>query len=154
MMNGFRSQKWDPWLIISQIIAVQSLYYLGLGFWTLFITFAIDRAPSLDYLFSYEVLHVSHWKDRLFTIVFFLNAITSALAIVYIVGRYKQCLDFSVTIHLYHFLACWMYNSQCPRVFSWYMTQVLCIIIMTILSEHLSKKYELRNIPLASRVDL
>jgi hypothetical protein len=54
-MNGFRYQKWDPWLIISQIIAVQTLYYLGLGFWVLLITFAIDRSPSLDYLFSYEV---------------------------------------------------------------------------------------------------
>jgi hypothetical protein len=78
----------------------------------------------------------------------------SALAILYIVGRYKQCLDFSITIHLYHFLACWVYNSQYPRVFSWYVTQFFCIVIMTILSEHLSKKNELRNIPLTSRVDL
>ncbi len=54
-MNGFRYQKWDPLLIISQIIAVQTLYYLGIGFWILLITFAVDRAPSLDYIFSYDV---------------------------------------------------------------------------------------------------
>jgi len=79
---------------------------------------------------------------------------SSGLAIVYIVGRYKQCLDFSITIHLYHFLACWIYNYQHPNIFSWYVIQFLSIVIMTILSEHFSKKYELRNIPLASRVDL
>ena len=88
--------------------------------------------------------------ERCILIVWFF----SALAIVYIVGRYKQCLDFSFTIHLYHFLACWIYNSQYPRVFSWYVTHFFSIVIMTILSEHLSKKNELRNIPLASRVDL
>ncbi|CAF1674396.1 unnamed protein product [Adineta ricciae] len=153
-MSGFRYQKWDPLLIISQIISIQTLYYLGLGFWVLLITVVVDRSPSLDYMFSYEIFKTSNWNNRLFSSVFFLNALTSGLAIVYIVGRYKQCLDFSVTIHVYHFLACWVYNSQSPHHFSWYVTQFFCIVIMTILSEHLSKKYELRNIPLASRVDL
>jgi hypothetical protein len=75
-MNGFRYQKWDPLLIVSQIIAVQTLYYLGLGFWVLLITFAIDRAPSLDYLFSYEIFNVTNWSNRLFTSIFLLNALT------------------------------------------------------------------------------
>ena len=78
----------------------------------------------------------------------------SALAIVYLVGRYKQCFDFSVTVHLYHFLACWIYNSQLANVFYWYLIQFLSIVIMTILSEHLSKRLELQNIPLTTRVDL
>ena len=78
----------------------------------------------------------------------------SALAIVYVVGRYKQCLDFSLTIHFYHLLACWIYNYHYPNVFSWYVIQFLSIVIMTILSEHFSKKNELRSIPLTSRVDL
>jgi protein SYS1 len=55
MMSGFRSQKWDPWLIISQIIAVQSLYYLSLGLWIFLSTLIVGRAPTLEYLFSFEV---------------------------------------------------------------------------------------------------
>ncbi len=54
-MTGFRSQKWDPWLIISQIIAVQTLYYLGLGLGVFFITLPLNGVPTLDYLFSYDV---------------------------------------------------------------------------------------------------
>jgi hypothetical protein len=68
-MNGFRYQKWDPVLIISQIIAVQSLYYLGIGFWILLATFAIDRAPSLDYIFSYEV-RINHSMTIIFRFFF------------------------------------------------------------------------------------
>ena len=54
-MSGFRSQKWDPWLIISQIIAVQTLYYFGLGCWVFLLTLFGNQVPTLDYLFSYEV---------------------------------------------------------------------------------------------------
>ena len=54
-MSGFRSPKWDPWLIISQMFAVQALYYLGLGFWVVLITTVLGVTPKLDYLFSYEV---------------------------------------------------------------------------------------------------
>jgi len=154
-MNGFRSQKWDPVLIISQIIAVQALYYLGLGFWILSITFVVDRSPSMDYMFSYDTLKFSNWGGRLFTGAFLLNALNSALVIVYIVRRYKQCLDFSLTIHFYHFLACCIYSGGfLPKTFIWYITQFLSIVLMTILAEHLSKKYELRSIPVSSRVDL
>jgi hypothetical protein len=54
-MSGFRSQKWDPFLIVSQIVAVQTLYYFGLGFWVFFITLVANRVPTLDYIFSYDV---------------------------------------------------------------------------------------------------
>ena len=54
-MSGFRSQKWDPWLIISQIIAVQTLYYLSLGCWVFLLTLFDNQVPTLDHLFSYEV---------------------------------------------------------------------------------------------------
>ena len=54
-MSGFRSHKWDPFLIISQIIAIQTVYYVGLGMWTFYITLFLKRTPSLDYLFSYDV---------------------------------------------------------------------------------------------------
>lgn len=75
-MNGFRYQKWDPLLIISQIIAVQTLYYLGLGFWVLITTFILNRGPSLDYIFSYEIYNASTWKEKSLNIIFFLNALT------------------------------------------------------------------------------
>ncbi|CAF2399518.1 unnamed protein product [Rotaria sp. Silwood2] len=154
-MSGFRNQRWDPWLIISQIIAVQTFYYFGLGCLIFFITFAFNRVPTLDYIFSYDTLQLSSWNGRFFSTVFLLNALTGAFAIFYFVGRYKQCLDFSITIHFYHFIACCIYNYQYPNIISWYVIQFLSIIIMTILSERFSKKYELQNIPLtSSRADL
>lgn len=153
-MSGFRSQKWDPWLIISQIVAVQALYYLSLGFWICLITLTVGRPPTLDYLFSYENFRTTTWSVRLLSCTYLLNALSSGFAIYYVVGRYKQCLDFSVTVNFYHLIACWIYNSQHPNLFSWYVTHILSIIVMTILSEHFCKKSELRTIPLGNRVDL
>jgi len=153
-MSTFRSQKWDPYLLLGQIIGVQSLFYLGLGFWSFIFTGFLNQSASLNYLFSYDIFEGSTWDHRLFSGMFFLNALNSALTIFYLVGRYKQCLDFAVTIHFYHFVFCWFYNGQMARLFTWYATQFFSIVIMTILSEHLSKKSEMRNIPLASRVDL
>jgi hypothetical protein len=63
-MNGFRSYKWDPWLIICQIVAIQSLYYVGLGFWIVLITVVLGKTPSLSYVFSYEVRSKRHVHQR------------------------------------------------------------------------------------------
>ena len=190
-MSSFRSFKWDPFLIISQIVALQTLFYLTLGFWFVIISYSVGQGVSLDLLFSYNVSRTFFFVETFlflllrislcrigpfgcFPVSFFsmrsagkkkilekkISSKTtnfrffSGFAVVSLVGRYKQCLDFSLTIHFYHFLACWIYNHQIPNVFSWYLTQLISIIIMTIFSEHFSKKVELRTIPVGPRADL
>jgi hypothetical protein len=64
-MTGFRSQKWDPWLIISQIIAVQTVYYFGLGIYIFFITLVLNQVPTLDYIFSYDV-RIKKEEEKIF----------------------------------------------------------------------------------------
>ena len=55
MAAGFRSYVWDPCLIISQIVAVQCVYYLFLAFWVVFVDFSTGNSRSLDQFFSEEV---------------------------------------------------------------------------------------------------
>ncbi|KAE8775042.1 protein SYS1 [Hordeum vulgare] len=48
--------EWDPWLIMSQMVCLQCLYYLGLG---LFMVLLVGtRVPSLTllYLFDFATL--------------------------------------------------------------------------------------------------
>lgn len=54
-MNGFRSLKWDPLLIIYQIISIQAVFYLGLGFWFTFINGTLGKTTLIEHLFSNEV---------------------------------------------------------------------------------------------------
>jgi hypothetical protein len=51
----FRNTTWDPLLIVSQIIALQCVMYVGLGLWTVFMDLLVGSSRSLDHLFKYQV---------------------------------------------------------------------------------------------------
>ena len=55
MAGQFRSSQWDPVLIIAQIIAVQCLFYVGLGTCVALIDFILGYSQSLGQLFLYQV---------------------------------------------------------------------------------------------------
>lgn len=55
----YGSIVWDPWLILSQIVCLQCLYYLTLGFLMfIFVGFRVSRL-SLVYLFDFSILTAS-----------------------------------------------------------------------------------------------
>lgn len=57
LTGNFRNTQWDPLLIISQIIAFQSVLYLGLGIWMLILNdLIVGSSRSLDHLFKYQVI--------------------------------------------------------------------------------------------------
>lgn len=55
LTGQFRNTAWDPTLIISQIIALQSVYYLTLGVWLVALDFIVGTSRSLDHIFKYQV---------------------------------------------------------------------------------------------------
>jgi hypothetical protein len=46
---------WDPVLIVSQIVALQSVFYLSLGVWLVALNFLVGTSRSLDHIFKYQV---------------------------------------------------------------------------------------------------
>lgn len=58
MAAQFRSNLWDPVLIVSQIIAIQCTYYVGLGVWILIFDFWMGSVHSLHQIFSDKVRNV------------------------------------------------------------------------------------------------
>lgn len=148
-MSGFRSSVWDPVLIIAQIICMQCCYYISLGGWITIVDFIQGTYRSLDQLFGYEVLHFSHAAGKLVMCAFVLNALTGSLALWYIVQRTKLCLDFTCTLHLFHLIICWIFNGMFPHSASWWLTSVICTVLMTVLGEYLCMRTELQAIPLS-----
>lgn len=55
MAAGFRSYVWDPCLIVSQIVAVQCVFYLFLAFWVVLVDVWTGSTLSLRQFFHYEV---------------------------------------------------------------------------------------------------
>lgn len=55
MVAGFRSNVFDPVLIISKIITLQCFFYVTLGVWILLADSIAGIRPSLDQIFHFRV---------------------------------------------------------------------------------------------------
>lgn len=143
----FRSYVWDPVLIISQIILMQCIFYSCLGMWLVVVDSLVQNSRSLDQMFSYEVLGFSTPQGRVSMIAFVLNSLTCALGLWFFIRRGKQCLDFTITVHMFHLLGCWIYNSQFPATLTWWLVNLVCIALMAVIGEYLCMRTEMKAIP-------
>ncbi|XP_043198601.1 protein SYS1 homolog [Amphibalanus amphitrite] len=157
MGGHFRHTKWDPFLIISQIVCLQALYYLGLGIWLILMNFITGDLLSSDTVFNYQVLNLSEGHGRIISTAYVLNALFSALALWWVVQRTKLCLDFSCTTLLYHVLLCWAVSGRWPASATWWLVQLVCLGLACVGGEFLCMRTELAAIPVGlggGRVDL
>ncbi|XP_040059950.1 protein SYS1 homolog [Gasterosteus aculeatus] len=150
MGSHFRSYIWDPVLIVSQIVLMQCIYYSFLGLWLAGVESLVQSSRSLDQIFSYELLGFATIQGRLSMMAFILNSLTSALGLWFFIRRGKQCLDFTVTVHFFHMIGCWIYNTHLPSTLSWWLVNGACMVLMAVLGEYLCMQTELRAIPVNS----
>lgn len=73
--------------------------------------------------------------------------LNSALGLWFFIRRGKQCLDFTVTVHFFHMIGCWVYNSHLPTSLSWWLVNVACVALMAVIGEYLCMRSELQAIP-------
>ncbi|PAA57917.1 hypothetical protein BOX15_Mlig027514g1 [Macrostomum lignano] len=152
---GFRASGWDPALIIAQIIAMQSLYYFCLCIWTLATNLFVMQSPSLSQIFSFAYLRFRDTPGKLSVLTCLLNSFTLSAGLLFVVRRTKQCLDFSVTVFVYHLLFTCIYNRAFPTNFVWWLTNSVAAVITTVLGEFLCLRAELQDIPVhTARIDL
>ena len=83
-----------------------------------------------------------------------LNVISrcSALCLWYVVKRTKLCLDYTATAHIFHLVMCCFYNSAFPTTLSWWLVNLISVVIMTVLGEFLCLHSEMKAIPLSLAV--
>lgn len=156
MHGHFRSSVWDPVLIIAQIICMQSIYYTSAGFWLYFTSYIGNFDRSLDQIFTQSDLSPWEGTGRTNVIGFALNSLTCAFGLRFIVQRTKQCLDFAATVLLIHFICCWSYNGRVPHNVYWWGTNIVSLILMTVIGEFLCLRLEMKAIPVSMgpKVDL
>ncbi|XP_070575330.1 protein SYS1 homolog isoform X2 [Ptychodera flava] len=156
MAGSFRTNVWDPGLIISQMFAMQTVYYFFLGLWLVLVDLISSRTRSVDQLFNFEDLEFKSFNGKLIMIAFVLNSLTGAGGLWLIVQRTRQCLDFAATVHFYHLIICWVYNGSFPLTLSWWLVNIVCLALMTVLGEFLCMRSEMAAIPVSvgPKVDL
>eukprot|EP00090_Calanus_glacialis_P025304 TRINITY_DN3950_c0_g1_i1.p1 TRINITY_DN3950_c0_g1~~TRINITY_DN3950_c0_g1_i1.p1 ORF type:complete len:157 (-),score=34.51 TRINITY_DN3950_c0_g1_i1:186-656(-) len=156
MAGQFRYTVWDPWMIISQIITLQAVFYVSLGLWIVAFDFLADSPRSLDQIFSYTELQANHAGGKLLIAAFVCNALNCSLGLWYVVQRTKLCLDFSCTVHLLHLVGCIWWNLSLPHTLTWWCINLVCLTTMCVSGEFLCMRTELRTIPvsMATKTDL
>mmetsp|Transcript_1594 Transcript_1594/g.2208 ORF Transcript_1594/g.2208 Transcript_1594/m.2208 type:complete len:188 (+) Transcript_1594:75-638(+) len=141
------AQLFNPRLILSQIISLQSFHYLVLGIifqinHVLFATsITIDRIFTTKYI---DVWSAEGWIDNS---AILLSSLIGAVLLAIIVEKSKKCLDFSVTLFLIHIVTCSIYGGF-PSTWDWWIVHTMGMIAMVVLGEYLCSKKELSDIPL------
>ena len=144
---GTNSAAFNPRLIFSQIVALQSFHYLTLGFCIQCNHVVYGSSITIDRIFTSQYIDVwtgEGWVDNGAVLV---SALVGSLLLAVIVEKSKKCLDFSVTLFFIHFLACCLYGGA-PNTYSWWIVHILATIIMTLLGEYFCSIREMNEIPL------
>lgn len=143
------AQQFDPVLIIYQMVAMQCLYYafFGLTVGMLRSLWGFDLSP--DALFSPYATSLATTEGCLGILSTAVCAPIGALLLVIVVERTKKCLDFTATLHIFHFLATAAY-SHVPTSWDWWATAGGSFLGMVLLGECLCSRRELQDIPILS----
>uniref|UniRef100_A0A671SHB6 Protein SYS1 homolog n=1 Tax=Sinocyclocheilus anshuiensis TaxID=1608454 RepID=A0A671SHB6_9TELE len=107
----------------------------------------VNPELQITSLLSVKVLGFSTTQGRLSMMAFILNSLTCALGLWFFIRRGKQCLDFTVTVHFFHMICCWIYNAHLTAALSWWLVNVACMALMAVIGEYLCMRTELRAIP-------
>ncbi|KAA8540430.1 hypothetical protein F0562_024651 [Nyssa sinensis] len=138
---------WDPWLIVTQIVCLQCLYYLTLGvFMAILVGTRVSRM-SLVYFFDYATATASTVTGCGVIASFLLSALAGAGSMIYLIERAKKCLDFSATLYIIHLFICIIFGGW-PLSITWWVVNGTGLAVMALLGEYLCIRRELREIPI------
>jgi len=145
---------WDPWLILAQIVCIQSLYYVSLGVFLWAFVGTQVPAFTLKYFFDYSIVTASSVVGWSTIAALLANALCGAGYVFVLVERAKKCLDFTVTLYIIHLILCTLYNGF-PISFLWWFIYLLCVVVTALLGEWLCMRREMKDIPMRStRLDV
>ncbi|CAG0918916.1 unnamed protein product [Notodromas monacha] len=107
----------------------------------------IGKINTLSQIYDYRETNLKTSGGFIVFLAFLINAPVVSVVLWYVVKRTKQCLDFAVTVHLFHFLACWVYNGALSNSLTWWLLQIICVAITCVCGEFLCMRTELAAIP-------
>jgi len=140
-------KQFNPRLIFSQIVAVQSLHYLVLSMLFQFNGLIFGTSVTVDRIFTGNYLNVwtaEGWIDNGAVLT---SSVVGAFLLAFIVEKSKKCLDFSFTVFTVHLVLCSLYDGRFPRSWDWWIVHVLGMIVMVLTGEYLCSRVEMREIP-------
>ncbi|QSL64442.1 hypothetical protein MERGE_001743 [Pneumocystis wakefieldiae] len=136
----------DFTLIICQIIAFQSLFYLSQTVLIQFMLYVLEKPVSLDYIFDHHKITLDNNESVVTGLVWDINSIFGVLIIFFVVRRSKQVLDFTLTMHFIHLIIVFLYSGSLPTNTYWWVVQIISCVFICLGGEWICMQRELKPI--------
>lgn len=148
----YAREVWDPWLIVSQMVALQGCFYLVVSAWLLLFSAVLGAPAELASLFEPHALCVHYalgWPPILAQL---LAVPFVALLASRVVERARKCLDFGASLVGWHAAACVAFSGEAPANWEWWAVNAATLVGVVVLGELLCMRREMVDIPLADAV--
>mmetsp|Transcript_88411 Transcript_88411/g.143141 ORF Transcript_88411/g.143141 Transcript_88411/m.143141 type:complete len:155 (+) Transcript_88411:188-652(+) len=154
-MSGifYGKEQFDAQFIISQMLCMQALHYLGLGVAYVLMDSLMGVPLSLDQFFGDDIFADGMGNRRAWATVFgaFIAAFLNTAALYVVVQRAKKCLDFGITLYVWHIVLCVVYNGL-PGAWEWWVSTIGSCVATILLGEYVCARREMRDITIVRGV--
>jgi len=146
----YGAEKFNPRLIMTQIVVMQSLFWLCLCLLTACADFVIGEPQSMSQLFNGRSYTWDTRAGLTLAVCLWATALLMAGSLRFVVERAKKCLDFVCTYHFFHFVAT-SFASGCPSTGQWWAIQLVALLLAVFLGEYICMMAETKAIKLGSK---
>jgi protein SYS1 len=143
-------ERFEPALILAQIIILQAAFYLSFTLLLLVLNRALGVQSLVSaQIFDHRALTLREFGGWVTAAALLVANLSTALTYVLLVGRAKRCLDFAVTIFVAHAIAT-VFHSGIPASLSWWCVNLMSVSVLAIVSEAMCMRIEMREISVQS----
>lgn len=137
--------EFDAFLIVSEICAILSTFYLSYMSFVFFADFFLKIPFSTQQITNYMIFHFTTKTGLISIFGELFGGIISSLLFVFLEGKARKSLDFVSTTFALHLI---IISCLCsfPQSFCWWFSTILSLIISVILAGRLSFGIEMQDI--------
>eukprot|EP00933_Yihiella_yeosuensis_P008085 TRINITY_DN11337_c2_g1_i1.p1 TRINITY_DN11337_c2_g1~~TRINITY_DN11337_c2_g1_i1.p1 ORF type:complete len:170 (+),score=26.71 TRINITY_DN11337_c2_g1_i1:88-597(+) len=146
----YGSDSFNPRLITTQIVVMQSSFWFCLGATTAIVDLFIGEKQSAEQLFDPEAYTWNTRRGLALSMSLWITALVMAVLLRFVVERAKKCLDFVATYHIFHLLATY-FASGFPSYFHWWAIQAPALIGAVVIGEYFCMLAETEAIQLSKK---
>mmetsp|Transcript_26640 Transcript_26640/g.50053 ORF Transcript_26640/g.50053 Transcript_26640/m.50053 type:complete len:164 (+) Transcript_26640:32-523(+) len=143
----FGADEFNPRLIMTQIVVMQSSFWLCLGAMVAAADWLLSEEQSAAQLFQPEAYTWSTKRGLILASALWLTSVLMAVELRFVIQRAKKCLDFVATYHLFHLLATFLAEGF-PANSEWWIIQFPALLVAVLLGEYLCMRAETQDIKL------
>eukprot|EP00941_MAST-03F_sp_MAST-3F-sp1_P003808 g3808.t1 len=124
--------------------------YLTFGLLLIVISHGIlGEKISLDLFFNKEFLGFRTGQSVSNSVMWIATSIIGSLYLLAIVGRFKKCLDFTITFYIFHLIFGMLFCRTGPSSdWQWWIVTIIAAVVMVTLGEQLCMRAEMQDIVL------